>query len=76
MMNREQEPEYENFDCLEFKRRAQAEIYEATKDMTHGEEIEYVRKRVNESWVGEWWRSLKGESFARETPDEPIDDES
>lgn len=77
MTNGEKRPGEENFDCIEFKRRAQAEIYEATKDMTHAEEIAYVRKRVDESWVGDWWRSIKGASeTVHETPPESAEDKT
>ncbi len=34
------------FDCIEFKRRVQQEIYETIKDMTPEEEIEYFRHAV------------------------------
>jgi hypothetical protein len=76
MTTNKQNPEDANFDCLEFKRRAQAKIYADTKDMTHEEELAYYRRRANEGWIGEWWRSIKGESVVRETPTEPMDDES
>jgi len=36
------------FDCVEMKRRAAERIYEATKDMTLEEEIEYWRQRNKE----------------------------
>jgi hypothetical protein len=33
-----------SFDCVEFKRQAQARIYEEIKDLTSSEEIEYFRR--------------------------------
>jgi hypothetical protein len=33
------------FDCVEMKRRGSQRIYEATKDMTHEQQIAYWRER-------------------------------
>ncbi|OGU39238.1 MAG: hypothetical protein A2X61_07070 [Ignavibacteria bacterium GWB2_35_12] len=46
------------FDCLANKWRAQEIIYENIKDMTDGEIIEYFRKSVEKSSLGEWWKAL------------------
>jgi len=35
-----------SFDCIEYKRRVQQEIYEKIKDMTPEQEIEFFRKAV------------------------------
>ena len=35
-----------SFDCVEMKRRIQQRIYDETKDMTHQEFAEHIRKRV------------------------------
>ena len=43
------------FDCVKMKNELQAKIYEDIKNMTAAEELEYFRKRANES---AWWRSL------------------
>jgi len=57
-------------------RRVQAEIYEEIKDMTHEQEIAYFRRTANEGWIGEWWRSIKGDSqTVHENPPERVDDE-
>lgn len=45
------------FDCVEFKRAAQARIYERIKDMTPEEEIAYFRQAVESGPFAEWWRS-------------------
>ena len=37
------------FDCIKMKREIQARIYEDIKDMTHEEEMEYWRRKVDES---------------------------
>jgi|RhiMetdeSRZDD1v2_1073273.scaffolds.fasta_scaffold1710109_2 hypothetical protein len=61
--------EDEGFDCIAFKRRVQAEIYEETKGMTHEEEIAYFHRRVAEGPFGKWWGSLeKAALVVREKP--------
>ena len=37
------------FDCIAMKRRIQAEIFEATRDMPHREFEEYMRRRIASS---------------------------
>ncbi len=46
------------FDCLQYKWRVQAQIYEETKGMTPQEEIEYFRKAVETGPFAEWWRKV------------------
>jgi hypothetical protein len=48
-----------NFDCIGFKRKAQAEIYQETKGLSPEEEIEYFRRRAAEGPLGEWWKTLE-----------------
>jgi len=38
----------EKFDCVEMKRKAQARIYEETKDMTLDEMFEYWQRKYEE----------------------------
>ena len=42
------------FDCVEMKRKGAQKVYEATKDMTLEEEVEYWRKRTEAArrWLG------------------------
>jgi hypothetical protein len=42
----------EGFDCMAFKRKVQAEIYQEIKGMTANEQIAYFRKeaRASEIW--------------------------
>ncbi len=47
------------FDCIEFKRQAQARIYERIRDLSPEEEIEYFRKAADEGPLGEWWKSIR-----------------
>jgi hypothetical protein len=65
----------ENFDCVEMKRRIQAEIYEETKDLTPDQVIEYYRKSAEEGPWGDWWKKVYREAEAvRENPPERSDD--
>ena len=43
------------FDCVEMKRKGARKVYEATKDMTVEEEVEYWRRRTDEArrWLAE-----------------------
>ena len=45
-----------DFDCVEFKRQAQARIYETIKDLSPEEEIEYFRKAAEQGPLGDWWK--------------------
>ena len=36
------------FDCVEMKRKGAARIYEATKDLSFDEQVEYWRRRSDE----------------------------
>lgn len=47
------------FDCLAFKRQAQAEIYEAIRDLPVPQQIEYLRRRAESGALGDWWKSVK-----------------
>ena len=48
-----------SFDCIAHKRKSQNEIYEAIKDMSPQEQIEYFRKRAESGPLSEWWKSVK-----------------
>jgi hypothetical protein len=47
------------FDCVEFKRQAQREIYEQIKDLSPEEQIRYYRERAAAGALGEWWRTIR-----------------
>lgn len=49
----------ETFDCIEFKRRVQSEIYEEIRHLSRAEQLEYFRRRAEEGPLGDWWRSIK-----------------
>jgi len=48
-----------DFDCIEMKRKAQAKIYEAIKEMTPEQEIAHFRQSINKSEFADWWKSTK-----------------
>jgi len=53
-----------SFDCVEFKRQAQAEIYEEIKGLPPEEEIEYFRRQVATGPFGKLWKALEERSRA------------
>jgi hypothetical protein len=46
------------FDCVEMKRKIQAQIYEEIKGLTQAEELAYWRKSADEGPWGDWWREV------------------
>lgn len=59
------------FDCVEFKRQAQARIYERIKDLTPDEEIEYFRKAAETGPFGDWWRRMVTHGPSSTSPKRP-----
>lgn len=57
-----------DFDCVEFKRRAQARIYERIKNLRPEEEIEYFRKAAEQGPLGDCWRAVQRRAQAQ-SPD-------
>jgi hypothetical protein len=55
-----------DFDCVGFKRRAQAEIYERIKDLTWAEEVELIRRHVEEGPFADFWRRVRESQAERE----------
>ena len=51
-----------DFDCVEFKRQAQARIYERIKNLSPEEEIDYFRKAVEDGPLGESWKAARNRS--------------
>ncbi len=47
------------FDCIEFKRQAQAEIYEQIRGMTHEQERAYFQLQAESGPLGDWWKRIK-----------------
>jgi hypothetical protein len=54
------------FDCIEFKRQAQARVYAAIKDLSPEQEIEHFRRAAAQGPLGIWWRSIRNPAA---TPD-------
>ena len=50
------------FDCIGFKRKAQAEIYREIKGLSPEQEIEYFRRGAAAGPLGRWWRALERRS--------------
>jgi len=55
------------FNCVEFKRKAQAEIYAEIEHLTPREQTEYFRRKAESSPLGSWWASVKRTGDADET---------
>lgn len=53
-----------DFDCVEFKRQAQARIYERIKDLSPDEEIAYFRNAAEKGPLGDWWKAVQRRSQA------------
>ncbi len=58
-MTTQQEKPKKTFDCLAYKRRVQAQMYDELKDLSPAEEIAYLRKHAEEGELGQWWRKVK-----------------
>lgn len=46
------------FDCVGFKRKVQAKIYDETRNLSLPEQVDYFRKRVESGSLGKWWKQL------------------
>ena len=47
------------FDCLAYKDRVQAEIYEEIRDLTPQEQIEYFNRRAETGPLALWWKRIR-----------------
>jgi hypothetical protein len=56
------------FDCVVFKRQAQAKIYEEIKGLSPDEEIEYFRSRVAAGPFRKLWKALERRSRLAKGP--------
>ena len=52
-----------DFDCMEFKRRVQLEIYEDIQGMTHEQERAYFEEQADRGPMGDWWKHVKAVHF-------------
>ena len=66
-------PTTKTFDALAFKEQAQAEIYEAIRELTPEEQIAYYRRRAESGPLGAWVKSVKRatEERSRSTTQSP-----
>lgn len=55
-------PTKKTFDCVEFKRKAQEEIYEKIKDLPPEKQREYFRVQADSGPLGDWWKAVKRRS--------------
>jgi hypothetical protein len=55
------------FDCIAYKRRVQAEIYEETKGMTPREEIEYFNHAAETGPLADVWKRIRAATKARKS---------
>lgn len=55
------------FDCIEFKRQAQAKIYQEIKGLSPEEEMEYFRCQVAAGPFGKLWKNLETRSRAADS---------
>jgi hypothetical protein len=60
------------FDCVGFKRKVQAEIYEEIKGLSPEEEIEYFRRRAADGPLGQWWKALERNALAAAADEAPV----
>ncbi|MBI5242076.1 MAG: hypothetical protein HY922_00165 [Elusimicrobia bacterium] len=52
------------FDCLEFKRRAQMEIYEEIRRLSPPQQIEYFNREAARGPLSGWWRAIRRASVS------------
>lgn len=52
------------FDCIEYKRQVQEEIYNDIKDLTPEEQLAYIRRRAESGPLAGWWQDLKSSHSA------------
>jgi len=46
------------FDCIGFKRKVQAEIYQEIRGLSPDEQIQYFRRSAADGPLGRWWKAL------------------
>ena len=55
----------QGFDCIAFKERVQAEIYQEIKDLAPAQQADYFRKAAETGPFAEWWKKVREESARR-----------
>jgi len=59
------------FDCLAFKEKVQAAIYEEIKDLSPEKQIEYYNRSAETGPLADWWRGVREASAARRQEEQP-----
>ena len=49
----------ETFDCIAFKRSAQARLHHETVGMSRAEELRYFGRQAESGPLGEWWKRVR-----------------
>jgi hypothetical protein len=47
-----------SFDCLAFKQTSQEKMAEDVKNLSYSDQIEYLKKKIDESDLKLWWESI------------------
>ena len=54
-----------SFDCLAFKDKVQAQIYEEIKDLSPEEELRYWRRQAETGPLAKWWKKVRAATARR-----------
>jgi len=46
------------FDCIEFKRQVQEEVFKEIEGKNHAEQIRYYKERAASGPLKDWWKSI------------------
>lgn len=46
------------FDGLAFKQSSQEKIAEEMKNLSYSEQVEYLKRKINESDLKTWWEAI------------------
>ena len=55
-------PKTKTFDCIEFKRRAQIRLYEATRELSADRRREHIRRILETGPLAEFWERVTQQS--------------
>jgi len=47
------------FDCIQYKRRVQSEIFQQINGMSHEQEIAFFRQQADRGPLGPWWKRVQ-----------------
>jgi hypothetical protein len=54
-----------SFDCLGFKDKVQAEIYEEIKNLSVEEQIHYFNQAAEKGPLAKWWKNVRATTRRR-----------